>query len=44
MESNLSLQSTIAQEVTLEGVGLHTGENVILTFKPAKANTRLCFC
>ena len=43
MESNLSLQSTIAQEVTLEGVGLHTGENVILTFKPAEANTGYVF-
>ncbi|MGB2305190.1 MAG: bifunctional UDP-3-O-[3-hydroxymyristoyl] N-acetylglucosamine deacetylase/3-hydroxyacyl-ACP dehydratase [Flavobacteriaceae bacterium] len=43
MESNLSLQSTIAQEVTLEGVGLHTGENVILTFKPAQANTGYVF-
>lgn len=43
MESNVSLQSTIAQEVTLEGVGLHTGENVILTFKPAEANTGYVF-
>lgn len=43
MESNPTLQSTIAQEVTLEGVGLHTGENVVLTFKPAQANTGYVF-
>jgi UDP-3-O-[3-hydroxymyristoyl] N-acetylglucosamine deacetylase/3-hydroxyacyl-[acyl-carrier-protein] dehydratase len=43
MESNPTLQSTIAQEVTLEGVGLHTGENVILTFKPAPSNTGYVF-
>ncbi len=43
MESNPSLQTTIAREVTLEGVGLHTGENVILTFKPAPANTGYIF-
>jgi len=28
-------QKTIKQEVTLEGVGLHTGVNVKMTFKPA---------
>ena len=43
MEINPTLQSTIAQEVTLEGVGLHTGENVILTFKPAPSNTGYVF-
>ena len=43
MESNPTLQTTIAQEVTLEGVGLHTGENVILTFKPAPSNTGYVF-
>ena len=31
-------QCTIAKEVTLTGVGLHTGANVTMTFKPAKEN------
>lgn len=31
-------QTTIAKEVSLTGVGLHTGENVTLVFKPANEN------
>ncbi len=31
-------QCTIAQEVTLKGVGLHTGAEVTMTFKPAPEN------
>ncbi|RMB57354.1 bifunctional UDP-3-O-[3-hydroxymyristoyl] N-acetylglucosamine deacetylase/3-hydroxyacyl-ACP dehydratase [Dokdonia sinensis] len=31
-------QRTIAQEVTLRGVGLHTGAEVTMTFKPAPEN------
>lgn len=31
-------QKTIAQEVTVEGKGLHTGADVVLTFKPAPVN------
>jgi UDP-3-O-[3-hydroxymyristoyl] N-acetylglucosamine deacetylase / 3-hydroxyacyl-[acyl-carrier-protein] dehydratase len=31
-------QSTIASPVSVEGVGLHTGKQVTLTFKPAVAN------
>lgn len=31
-------QCTIAKEVTLTGVGLHTGANVTMTFKPADTN------
>ena len=31
-------QCTIAKEVTLTGVGLHTGSNVTMTFKPANEN------
>lgn len=31
-------QCTIAKEVTLTGVGLHTGANVTMTFKPAEVN------
>ncbi|MBJ34843.1 MAG: bifunctional UDP-3-O-[3-hydroxymyristoyl] N-acetylglucosamine deacetylase/3-hydroxyacyl-ACP dehydratase [Flavobacteriaceae bacterium] len=36
-------QKTISKESTLSGVGLHTGKNVILTFKPAPSNTGLVF-
>ena len=32
-------QKTISKESSLSGVGLHTGENVELTFKPAPSNT-----
>lgn len=28
-------QNTLAKEVSLEGVGLHTGQNVLMTLKPA---------
>ena len=37
-------QKTIAKETTLKGVGLHTGKEVSLTFKPAEANTGFVFC
>ncbi|GGZ69300.1 bifunctional UDP-3-O-[3-hydroxymyristoyl] N-acetylglucosamine deacetylase/3-hydroxyacyl-ACP dehydratase [Algibacter mikhailovii] len=36
-------QKTIKDEVSLTGVGLHTGKNVTLTFKPASANAGLSF-
>lgn len=36
-------QKTIAEEISLEGVGLHTGKNVTLTFKAAEADTGLRF-
>ena len=36
-------QKTIAGEVSLTGVGLHTGKNVPLTFKPADENTGMFF-
>ena len=31
-------QKTITKEISVSGVGLHTGEFVNLTFKPAPAN------
>ena len=31
-------QKTIAKEVSLSGVGLHTGKSVTMTFKPAPEN------
>ena len=34
-------QKTISKESSLSGVGLHTGEKVKLTFKPAPSNTGL---
>tara|TARA_R110000868_G_scaffold348409_2_gene609482 strand:+ start:4621 stop:6030 length:1410 start_codon:yes stop_codon:yes gene_type:complete len=36
-------QKTIKKDVSLSGVGLHTGKNVTLTFKPATANSGLAF-
>ena len=36
-------QKTISRESSLSGVGLHSGENVMLTFKPAPSNTGLVF-
>lgn len=36
-------QKTLAQEVTLSGIGLHTGKEVTLTIKPAKENTGFVF-
>ena len=36
-------QTTIKKDISLKGVGLHTGKEVNLTFKPAKANTGYIF-
>ncbi len=36
-------QTTIKKDISLKGVGLHTGREVNLTFKPAKANTGYIF-
>jgi len=36
-------QTTIAKEVSLKGVGLHTGKNVTLVFKPASENSGYAF-
>ncbi len=36
-------QKTIKKEVTLEGVGLHTGKKVILTIQPASVDAGLSF-
>jgi len=35
MSNNIVKQRSIAKAVTLTGVGLHTGKNVTMTFKPA---------
>lgn len=39
----MAKQRTIGKEVSLQGVGLHTGNEVTLTFKPAPENTGYCF-
>ncbi|MEM9679371.1 MAG: bifunctional UDP-3-O-[3-hydroxymyristoyl] N-acetylglucosamine deacetylase/3-hydroxyacyl-ACP dehydratase [Bacteroidota bacterium] len=36
-------QKTIEKKVTLKGVGLHTGKDVTLTFKPAPENSGFAF-
>lgn len=36
-------QTTIASEIMLTGVGLHTGQEVIMTFKPAPINNGFTF-
>ena len=36
-------QKTIKSEISLSGVGLHTGNNVVLTFKPAPVNHGFAF-
>ncbi|MEO8773815.1 MAG: UDP-3-O-acyl-N-acetylglucosamine deacetylase, partial [Gelidibacter sp.] len=36
-------QKTIQKEVSLSGVGLHTGNNVTLTFLPAPVNSGYSF-
>ncbi|MDR9400167.1 MAG: bifunctional UDP-3-O-[3-hydroxymyristoyl] N-acetylglucosamine deacetylase/3-hydroxyacyl-ACP dehydratase [Psychroflexus sp.] len=43
MTKNLKNQKTISQEVCLEGVGLHTGKNVKMCFKPAEPNNGFTF-
>lgn len=37
------MQKTIKEEVTLSGIGLHTGIEVTVTLKPAKENTGFVF-
>jgi UDP-3-O-[3-hydroxymyristoyl] N-acetylglucosamine deacetylase/3-hydroxyacyl-[acyl-carrier-protein] dehydratase len=36
-------QQTIIKEITLKGIGLHTGKEVIMTFKPAPVNHGYAF-
>ena len=36
-------QKTIRKEISLTGVGLHTGKEVKLTFKPAPVNMGFVF-
>ena len=43
MNQQNPLQTSIKQEISLEGVGLHTGNKSKLTFRPAPANTGIRF-
>jgi len=43
MTNNHSTQTTIKGEVALQGVGLHTGNRSLITFRPAPANAGLRF-
>ena len=43
MISTESKQTTIAKEVSLTGVGLHTGKEVTLTFKPSEPGSGYVF-
>jgi len=36
-------QRTIKKETSVEGIGLHTGQKVKVTFKPAAADSGICF-
>ena len=38
MNNSITLQKTLSKEVELNGVGLHTGKSVTMTFKPAPEN------
>ena len=43
MAEIVTKQQTIKNEVSLDGVGLHTGKEVTITFKPADVNTGYIF-
>ena len=43
MTKKKSNQITLGDKVTLDGVGLHTGKNVRLTFRPAPVDTGYVF-
>ncbi len=43
MSDPIKKQHTIAKEISLKGVGLHTGKEVTLTFKPSAVNSGYSF-
>jgi UDP-3-O-[3-hydroxymyristoyl] N-acetylglucosamine deacetylase/3-hydroxyacyl-[acyl-carrier-protein] dehydratase len=43
MSNTVVKQRTLQSEVTLKGIGLHTGKEVTLTFKPAAENHGYAF-
>ena len=40
----MAKQQTISKPVSLKGVGIHTGNEVTLTFKPADEDFGYAFC
>lgn len=42
-EQNKARQHTIAKEVSYSGIGLHSGKEVLMTFKPAAADVGIIF-
>lgn len=42
-EQNKARQHTIAREVSYSGIGLHSGKDVLMTFKPAAAGAGVIF-
>lgn len=42
-EQNKARQHTIAREVSYSGIGLHSGKEVLMTFKPAAADAGIIF-
>ncbi len=43
VEGNIQLQTTIAEAISLDGIGLHKGTLVRLVLKPAEENTGILF-
>ena len=41
--STIEFQHTVANEVAISGVGIHTGQTVQMILKPAEANTGIIF-
>lgn len=40
---NTEFQQTLATEISMDGVGIHSGQNVKMTLKPANPNTGITF-
>ena len=43
MIAQIQLQKTLSESIKLEGVGLHTGEQIEITLNPAPENTGVKF-
>ena len=43
LNSTQEFQHTLASEVTINGVGIHTGQTVAMVLKPAEPNTGIVF-
>src|ERR1043165_6619213 len=43
LKNNTEFQHTIAADISICGVGIHTGENVKMVLKPAEPNTGIVF-